>query len=468
MPFGDLVRREFGCDNRPMKRREFTWLAGGMALETALAVGGPDRIEAALAKADFTLRIAPVSMEMAPGQTIRTVAYNGSVPGPILRMKEGKRVSVDVFNDTDVPELVHWHGQHVTAQADGAEEEGSPFVPPHGHLRVSFTPKPAGTRWYHTHAMAMDDMTRGAYSGQYGFLLVEPKSQPGNYDQEIFLAGRHWNPSITHRGAPNNDWTVDYKLCTLSDRALGFGEPIRVRQGQKVLFRILNADATRQLNLALPGHKFRVIALDGNPVPTPKEVDLLTVAVAERVDAVVEMNQPGVWVLGSTRDEDRNIGMGVVIEYADRKGEPQWKALVNPTWDYTVFGTQAKVPEPDGKFDLTFMMMPDEGKPFNRWMINNKVWPDVDPLMVKAGKRYRIALHNGMEDGHPVHLHRHSFELVSVGGKPTAGIIKDTVNVPRNTVVEVDFVANNPGPSLLHCHMQQHMDYGFKTIVKYS
>ena len=73
-----------------------------------------------------------------------------------------------------------------------------------------------------------------------------------------------------------------------------------------------------------------------------------------------------------------------------------------------------------------------------------------------------------MEDSHPVHLHRHSFEVTSVAGIPTAGIIKDTINVARNTTVEVDFTANNPGPSLLHCHMQQHMDFGFKTLVKYS
>jgi FtsP/CotA-like multicopper oxidase with cupredoxin domain len=73
-----------------------------------------------------------------------------------------------------------------------------------------------------------------------------------------------------------------------------------------------------------------------------------------------------------------------------------------------------------------------------------------------------------MEDSHPVHLHRHSFEVVSVAGKPTAGIIKDTINVVKNTTVEVDFTANNAGSSLLHCHMQQHMDYGFKTMVKYS
>ena len=449
-----------------MNRREFTSLAGGAALDTVLGFG---RLRAAPSKADFTLRIAPVSVELAPGKTIRTAAYNGILPGPVLRMKEGKRIGVDLFNDTDVPELVHWHGQNVTAQADGAEEEGSPFVPPHGHLRVSFTPGPAGTRWYHTHAMAMDDLTKGAYSGQFGFLLVEPKSHPGNYDQEVFLAGRHWDPLLVHRGAPQNDWTVDYKLCTLTDRALGFGDPIRVKEGQRVLFRIVNADATRQLNLVLPGHKFGVIALDGNPVPKSVPVELLTVAVAERVDAVVEMNQPGVWVLGSVRDEDRKIGMGVVVEYANRSGEPQWKAPdKSVTWDYTVFGTEAKVPEPDGKFDLTFMMLPDEGKPFNRWTVNDKLWPNIDPLMVKAGKRYRIAFHNGMEDSHPLHLHRHSFELTSVGGKPTAGIIKDTVNVPRNGTVEADFVANNPGPSLLHCHMQQHMDYGFKLMVKYT
>ena len=95
--------------------------------------------------------------------------------------------------------------------------------------------------------------------------------------------------------------------------------------------------------VGLPGHKFQVIALDGNPVPNPTAVELLTLAVAERVDAIMEMNQPGVWVLGSTRDEDRNIGMGVVIEYADRKGEPPWKAPdQSVVWDYTVFGTDAK------------------------------------------------------------------------------------------------------------------------------
>jgi FtsP/CotA-like multicopper oxidase with cupredoxin domain len=441
-----------------MTRRDFLYVAGGIAAQAA----------SASPKADHTIRIAPLSVELARGKTVRTIAYGGQVPGPILRMQEGKRITVNVFNDTDVPELVHWHGQLVSSIADGAEEQGSPFVPARGHSQITFTPRPAGTRWYHTHVMAMDDLTKGAYSGQFGFLMVEPKSEPGAYDREIFLAGRHWDPFLVHRPAPNNDWTVDYNICTLADKALGFGEPIRVRQGQKVLFHLLNADATRSLSLALPGHKFKVIALDGNPVPTPAEVEFLTIAVAERVDAIVEMNQPGVWVLGSTRDEDRIKGMGVVVEYADKKGEPQWKTPANTTWDYSIFGTQAKVAEPDGRFDLKFMMMPDEGKPFNKWMVNDKLWPNIDPMLVHKGKRYRMAFHNGMEDGHPFHLHRHSFEIVSIAGKPTAGIVKDTVNVARNSVVEVDFVADNPGLSLMHCHMQQHMDYGLKALVKYA
>jgi FtsP/CotA-like multicopper oxidase with cupredoxin domain len=449
-----------------MQRRDFLWLAGGAALNATLNTSGS---AFGASKADFTIRIAPLRVELAPGKTIRTIAYNGSVPGPVIRMREGKKISVDIFNETDVPELVHWHGQQVGAVEDGAEEQGSPVAPANGHQRVSFTPRPVGTRWYHTHAMALTDVTRGAYSGQYGFLLVEPAQHEGKYDQEVFLAGRHWEPTIVHRGAPNNDWTVNYGSCSLTDRMLGHGEPIRVREGQRVLFRILNADATRQLNLALPGHRFQVMALDGNAVPTPTSVELLTIAVGERVDAVVEMKQPGVWVLGSTRDEDRNIGMGVVVEYAGRTGEPQWKAPdKSVVWDYTVFGTQAKAAEPDGKFELNVMMMPDEGQAFNRWMVNGQMWPKIDPYVVKAGKRYRLALHNGMEDSHPVHLHRHSFEVVSVAGKPTAGIIKDTINVVKNTTVEVDFVANNAGPALLHCHMQQHMDYGFKTMVKYA
>src|SRR5271163_191433 len=117
---------------------------------------------------------------------------------------------------------------------------------------------------------------------------------------------------------------VGYTHATVNAHMLGAGEPIRVEQGERVLFRLLNASATENVVLALPGHTFKVIAMDGNPVPNPVAVEVLSLAVAERVDAIVEMNAPGVWVLGSTLAEARKMGLGVVVEYAGKSGAPVW------------------------------------------------------------------------------------------------------------------------------------------------
>src|SRR5579872_4277146 len=125
-----------------------------------------------VAKTDFTLEIAPITVELAPNRIISTIGYNGISPGPRLRMKEGVPVTVYVINKTDVPEFVHFHGLLIPADVDGSEEEGTPAVPPHGNRRYQFTPTPAGTRWYHTHTMSMDDLHRGSFTGMFGFLIV--------------------------------------------------------------------------------------------------------------------------------------------------------------------------------------------------------------------------------------------------------------------------------------------------------
>lgn len=178
-----------------MDRREFLLASGIVALHAggrALRPGVSEIFQPA--KTDFTLHIAPVSVELAPGKVVKATGYNGTVPGPILRMREGVPVTVDVFNDTDAEELVHWHGLKIPSDVDGAAEEGTPSVPAHGHRRYTFTPTPAGTRWYHTHNAAGANLAAGMYSGQFGFLYIEPKSEPANYDREVFLAIHQWEP----------------------------------------------------------------------------------------------------------------------------------------------------------------------------------------------------------------------------------------------------------------------------------
>ena len=126
--------------------------------------------------ADYRLLIDHIALEIAPKTTIRTTGYNGTAPGPLLRMKEGQRVTIQVDNNTAEPEIVHWHGLHIPSEVDGSVEEGTPMIAPHASAQYSFTASPSGTRWYHTHVMAMRNLKRGAYSGQFGFIYIEPKT----------------------------------------------------------------------------------------------------------------------------------------------------------------------------------------------------------------------------------------------------------------------------------------------------
>ncbi|HEY7221072.1 MAG TPA: multicopper oxidase domain-containing protein [Candidatus Binatia bacterium] len=247
---------------------------------------------------------------------------------------------------------------------------------------------------------------------------------------------------------PDNGMEVMYRAASINDKALGHGEPIRVKTGARVLFHLLNASATDDVRLALPGHEFTVIALDGNRAPNPRAVAVLTLAPAERIDAFVEMKQPGVWILGAVDDSMREMGMGVVVEYAGQRGSPQWSKPPPTGWDYTAFGTSTAHSEPDHRINLVFEKIPGGRGGFNRWTINGKSWPDVEPLLVKEGQRYRITMENKSGDDHPVHFHRHTFELTRFAGKTTAGILKDTVNVPRRQSVQIDFVADDPGLTL--------------------
>lgn len=105
-------------------------------------------------RADYTLHIKASAIEIAPKRIISATTYNGQFPGPLLRLKEGKQVTVDIYNDTDTPEQLHWHGQKVSVEVDGAAEEGTPFIPSHGKRRIVFTPNPSGFRFYHTHNRA--------------------------------------------------------------------------------------------------------------------------------------------------------------------------------------------------------------------------------------------------------------------------------------------------------------------------
>lgn len=466
-----------------MRRREFLAFVGASigqhALASVLPTFSPIVPRPGGRHPDIRLRIENCSLDIGNGVTVRTTAYNGQVPGPILRLTKGKPVAIEVTNATSSRDLVHWHGLRIDSLNDGAMEEGSPMIGPGQTLLYNFTPHPKGTRWYHTHASAGSNLALGTYSGQFGFLLVDDGENPGSYDQEVNLAIHHWEPSFApmvetmRERSANIPLTtgsdVVYRYATINQHMLGAGEPIRVRKGHRVLMRLLNASATENVILALPGHTFRIVAMDGNALPNPKSVQVLSLAVAERADAIVEMNHPGIWVLGSTLEKSRAMGLGIVVEYEGEEGQPHWKDPNPVDWDYTQFGSVRKADEPDETFVLTFRDIGAlNGSQFDTWTINNKSWPDISPLSVQKGRRYRLVFRNGSGDQHPIHLHRHTFEITRIGKTEMSGLFKDVVNVMPLDSVAVDFVADNPGDTLVHCHQQLHMDFGFMQLIRYT
>jgi FtsP/CotA-like multicopper oxidase with cupredoxin domain len=413
-----------------------------------------------LLPADHTLDIAAYELETGPRRRIKTTAYNSQIPGPLLRLKEGRSVTIDVTNHTANDEVVHWHGLYLPSAIDGAMEEGTPPIPPGGRARYTFTPRPAGFRWYHTHVFAGKDLHKGQYTGQHGFLLIEPRDHAAPYDQEVFLALHDWDGQLLASG----DGAMDpaYNVSTINGRVLGFGEPLRVKSGQRVVLQILNSSATEVHWIALAGHQFRVIALDGNNVAQPKVVPLLRLAPAERVTAVVEMNHPGVWVMGEVRKHVMAAGMGIVVEYAGATGPPRWEQPSELSWDYLQFAGAVLPPKDAGAvaIPLVFAQKFAGHGAMDHWTINGKSYPQTDSPVLTAGQRYRLVFINRSSNDHPVHLHRHSFEL--------RGIVKDTVLVDANTQLEVEFTANDPGPTLFHCHQQNHMDAGFMMLFRYA
>jgi FtsP/CotA-like multicopper oxidase with cupredoxin domain len=262
---------------------------------------------------------------------------------------------------------------------------------------------------------------------------------------------------------------VSYVSSAINGRLLGHDDPIQAREGQQVLFHILNSSATEPHWIALPGHQFQVVALDGRPVATQAKVDVLRMGPAERISALVSMNAPGVWVLGETRSDFRDAGMGTVIEYANRTGKPQASPQAGLHWDYRVFGDPVPViHNPDVTVPLVFTSRFKGHGALDQWMINGKSYPETDPVILKEGLRYRLVFDNRSTDDHPVHLHRHSFELVSIRGAALSGVHKDVVIVDAGTRTEVDLVAANPGNTLFHCHQQDHMDSGFMALFRYA
>lgn len=274
---------------------------------------------------DFVLTAEEFDWELMPGVPVRAWGYNGQVPGPELRAREGDLIRVTLRNKLSVPTTIHWHGVHLRPEMDGPAGLNQAAVNPGEEFVYEFTATPGGTRWYHSHA----DPALQIPIGLYGPLIIEPREapRPYAYDREYTLVLGEWDMELTpdvaagraQRG-PRDRMLRGGELGTdmflINGRAHGAIPPIVIKEGERVLLRMVNAG-----HLAHPihmhGHSFKIVATDGNPVPAGMEwtKDTVFIGPSERYDLEFIANNPGVWMFHCHIEHHMANGMMTVIQY---------------------------------------------------------------------------------------------------------------------------------------------------------
>ncbi len=447
---------------------------------------------------EFELDVGRTGWELAPGKTVDAYAYNGQVPGPELRVTEGDTVRVTVKNALQEPTTVHWHGVEVPVGMDGVLGLSQAPIQPGDTFTYEFVAIPAGTRWYHAHANELAQQG----GGLVGALIIEPRDpqpQSARPDREFTLVSGEWVTSSTTAPTgpmlmptPGSAGGMDsmmgqgagpmaqgvgrlnYDTFTLNGKTYSAAPPLMVRQGERVRLRLINANATDTQIFALPGHRLSVTHTDGNVLQQPVQVEAVPLGVGERADVEFVADNPGRWQLEAFMPALSSQGEVVPLSdivyeghEADAAQDFAPDAQVRIA-SYANFGGPPHPDPPDRVYELTLSggVMMGMGSPTN-WTINGKNYPNTDPLEVHLGQRVRLKLLNMSMEDHPMHLHGHTFQVVAANGRAIDGPLKDTLTVRHMEQYEIEFVADNPGDWLFHCHNLVHMGGGLMTEIHY-
>jgi FtsP/CotA-like multicopper oxidase with cupredoxin domain len=280
--------------------------------------------------------------------------------------------------------------------------------------------------------------TRPSLGG--GAALIAPSHAGHDHDQEHFISIHHWLNSSTDAAGPLLGPGITYRHASLGGRLLQASEPIRVREGQRVRFHFHNASAATCVGLSLPRHRFRVLALDGYPVPRPQSVDQVSLGPGERVEALVHMTSPGRWILGAIDRRHRAAGLGRMIEYEHARGVGQHPVVARSTWNYAAFA----LPGPDLQNDAQRVEI--EFEPAAQAAVSATALA----FAATVGKPYRLSIANASGERHCISVRGHKFNVLSVAGAAMRGLIKDTISLPTFARTEVEFVAANANVEILH------------------
>lgn len=476
----------------PLGRRDFLKIAGlGGAFFLSEAITetllGGIRVEAAELVKEIKLEAAIAPVTLGGDKSFKAWTYNGLVPGPAIRVKEGETLRVILKNHLPEETTIHWHGLPVPNRMDGVPLVTQKPVKPGETFVYEFKATPPGTYFYHSHVSYQLDR------GLYGSLIVEPKKEERSYDKEFTLLLEDWvtidgggpeaskagriRPAMgmmgmrrrTSDGPLQEPW---YEVYTLNGRVFKAAPPLKVKKGDRVRLRIINPSSSTSYTLRFAGHPLTITHSDGRPV-MPVQVDVLHIGMGERYDLELVANNPGRWLIYNLADGSPVSGWqfgSLVYEGIRTKNvnDDDQKNLHFSDYSLLEGIDEREVKPVVGPVDRVFRMVLSGGmmgSPY--WTINGRVYPDSEDLVIKLGEKIRFEYYNRSMMPHPMHLHGHFFEVLGTGRETGIKIKKDTIIIPAGMGQgAIQFIADNPGVWFHHCHHLYHMGAGMANLVK--
>lgn len=473
--------------NNGISRRALLVSSMGAVFAVALPLRRP--LAAAGEFHEFHLTASPASAQITPkaGKTA-TWAYNGSVPGPLLRVRQGDNVRVTLDNRLAEETTIHWHGMRVPNGMDGVPHLTQKPVGPGEKFVYEFVARDAGSYWYHPHQRSFEQVDRGLA----GAFIVDEK-QPLEADRDMLWMLDDWRlddaGQITDDFGGMHDMTHSGRIgnwLSLNGRPPG---NLTVRRGERIRLRVINAANARIFALGFAGHTPQIIALDGQPVePHTPEFGRIVLGPSMRADIILDMmGQPGARFAVSD-----NFYPGMEYSLLDIVYDDSTPLRTRPL-DAPIHLPANPLAEPDlalaERHEIVFgggmmggmgMAMMDGRSVGMREMMGNRMaWAvngvvatghlDKPIFTLRRGSSHILALNNDTAWHHPIHLHGHVFRLVSRNGKPTRlREWGDTVLLAPREQAEIAFAADNPGDWMLHCHILEHQQGGMMTTIRVS
>ncbi len=407
-----------------------------------------------------SLRAAPVVTQILAGEFAEygatpTLGYNGTTPGPLIKVRQGQELAVTFENRTGAPSSVHWHGIRIANGMDGVPGLTQAHVEDGDDFDYRFVAPDAGTFWYHSHSRSWEQVARGLY----GPLIVE-EAMPPDVDADIVVIVDDWRLSETA------EFIDDFGAMFHSAHAGRMGNYAKVipsqpsvRLGDRVRLRLINTANARIFPIDIAGVEGKLVALDGMPLPEVQDFGTITLAPAQRADIIADVTEAisfGFWTgqdtypLGEIRLEGANpMPRDTAIAPLPSNG------LVEPSL----------VPDRRETLKMQGGAMGGAHPGEDIWSFNGlSDLPEAPWLKLAPGTTVQITLVNDTSFPHGIHLHGQHFHELDPDGN--IGPLRDTTLINRQETRDILCVFDNPGKWLLHCHMLEHAATGMRTWIE--